>query len=159
MGDIPDNLDEIKVKTYATPEELAERYEAIKRFMIRGWPNRKIIRWIVDESGWNITARMGRYYIQRTLERLSDEAPQTDRRSQFVIALERLNHIYERAMGNSELGIARQAVNDGIKLLRLDTPDKQFNWRKAAADAGIDPSEAFAMMVELASKDSDDASG
>lgn len=132
------------------PAEVAQRLEVVREYIVLGLSERKIIRHLLeyDNQKWQVSERQLRNYYNRVKETMHDEANEIDRPYYFALNVARLDYLYGRAVVNGDDKTANQIAATQIKLLRLDTPQYEMNWRKAAQQAGYDPDTIIARFMQ-----------
>jgi hypothetical protein len=141
-------------ETPADPAELELRLELVRSLIAEGYTQSKVVKYIREECAeWDISERQARNYYYAVWKQYGDDATGVDRAGYFVRTLDRLDYIYARAMEKNDFKSALTATAELIKLLRLDIPSADFDWKKAATDAGVSPSELFEKVVRAASQE------
>lgn len=136
-------------ETQADQGELEIRLEYIRSCIAGGMNQAAIVNHIREEKkDWNITDRQVRNYYATVWKEYGNDATGVDRAAYFVRTLDRLDHIYGVAMEAKDFKSALQATGELIRLLRLDIPSADFDWKKAAKEAGLSPSDVFEQVVQ-----------
>lgn len=131
-------------ETPAQGAELYERLALVESLIIKGLSKAEVVRYIRTEcQAWDITDRHARRYYDRVMERMSKQAVGIDRAAYFMRSLQRLDYLYQAAMKVMDFKTAHSVTLSFIKLLRLDDPSYELDWRKAAENAGLNASELF----------------
>lgn len=135
----------------ATTGELETRYAIIRDFIVRGFTPGEGWRFIRDQTDWGISRRQVYNYFDAVQQRMADEASTVNRAMYFTRQLGRLDYLYHSAImaHDPDLGLARQVTMDVVKLLRLDTPEADFDWQRVAAEQGLDAGDILTRMKRL----------
>lgn len=137
----------------ATPEQLDERRQIIRNMITSGFTQADVVNAVKEQySEWGISDRQVRNYVKQVYEAMSADAGLVDRAAYFVRTIERIDHVYHKAIEAGNLKVAQEANMGIVKLLKLDTPSAAMDWRKVAKEAGLEDGEAIAAMVKLFDK-------
>lgn len=140
--------DATKPKT--PPDELDMRLDYIEELIAQGMTQAHIVRHCQDYDAklqWSVSDRQIRNYYKAALERMSQGAGTIDRRLYHVRSLKRLDYIYRKSLEKDDRRHALQAEAQIIKLLKLDEPAAEMDWKQAAQRAGIDPENILQRML------------
>lgn len=133
----------------ATPAEYHERLELVESLIVKGMEQREIVRYLKEKhEGWGLTDRQLRNYVHEAKERLSSAAKGVDRAAEFAIAKQRNDLLFSSSLKIQDYRTALAANVQNIKLMRLDRPNADFDWRAAAQQAGINPQDIIAQFIE-----------
>ena len=133
-------------------DEKEGRLDLIRGLLLRGMSQAEIVRECQEKQAWGVSDRQIRNYVKECWENMGTDAVNIDRAAYFTRSIERLDLIYHEAMDAKNLKVAREATVDVIKLLRLDVPSADLDWRKAMKDAGLDPQEAIQEFTAMFNK-------
>jgi hypothetical protein len=131
-----------------TAEEKQERLAVIRDMIVRGMPKPDIVKTCQAEYSWNISDRMIYYYMQDVWAELSNAALGIDRKAHYDLTIERFDYLYGLAVKAGNLKVANDILANKAKLMKLDTPTA-VDWRKAAAAAGIEPTDAVTAFAQM----------
>lgn len=134
----------------ASPAEMEIRLGVIREKIAAGLTQAQIVKYVREKcADWNVSDRQARNYYLAVWREYGNEATGIDRAAYFVRTIERLDYIYGAAMKISDFRTALSATGELIKLLRLDLGSSaDFDWKKAAKDAGVSPSDLFEKVVQ-----------
>lgn len=133
----------------ASEGELLDRLEVIRGLISQGLTGAQIVKYVRKElNSWGVTDRQVRNYYNAVWKEMGNEATGVDRAAYFIRTLERLDYLYAKAVQISDLRTALTVIGTLIKLLRLDIPSADFDWKKAAEDAGVSPADLFEKVVQ-----------
>lgn len=146
-------------ETPADPGEMEVRLELVRGLIAQGLLQREVVKYIRDKcADWGINDRQARNYYYAVWKQYGDDATGVDRAAYFVRTLDRLDHIYGAAMKVHDFKTALSTTAELIRLLRLDLPSADFDWKKAAIEQGMSPSDVFEKVVQaVAEKERQDA--
>jgi hypothetical protein len=123
-----------------TQLELIERYKVVQELIVQGYSGADVWRYIESETDWGITRRQAYNYFNDAFEALADES-QVNRAAWFRLMLERLEWQYRQAVQRKDWKLARLLSLDIKDFLKLDSPHADFDWKKDAQAAGLNPDE------------------
>jgi predicted metalloendopeptidase len=136
-------------ETRADLGELETRLDIISGLITQGMAQADVVKHCLEKhTDWQVTDRQLRNYYKAAWERLSVDALGIDRRARLALMVNRLDTQYAKADASNDRKNAIYATVEQIKLLRLATPQADFDWRKVAQDAGVDPDTLFEQMVQ-----------
>lgn len=136
-------------KEPSDPVIFAERLDIVKALVIKGLLQREIVRHCLEKyPDWDVSDRWLREMVHKAKDQLTDEARRVDRAAEFAIAKGRNDLVFRRAMEVSDFKTALAANLQNMRLMRLDRPNADFDWKEAARQAGIDPKSVMAQFVE-----------
>lgn len=129
--------------------ERAGRVREIADLIAKGLSQPEIERWVKEKRPeWAVTSRAVRYYVADAKLLLSDEAKSVDRAAEFALAKMRNDLLFNAAYKIQDYKTALAANVQNIRLMRLDAPNTDFDWKKAAEAAGIKPDDVIRQFVE-----------
>lgn len=138
-------------KTNRAPDsELADRYKVIQDLIVRGFTGADVYRYACEHTDWNISKRQAYNYYNDAFSALADES-NVNRAAYFKLALDRLQWLYQKAVIANDLKLASKVTMDLITFLKLDSPNADFDWQKAAADSGLSPTDIIERLKRLSS--------
>lgn len=132
----------------ADPGEVEVRLEYMRGLIAQGMKLAQIVEHVETETAWGVKPRQIRNYYYAVWKEYSNEATGVDRAAYFVRTIDRLDHIYGAAMTKGDFKAALTATVELARLLRLDIPNADFDWKAAAKQAGIAPSDLFERVVQ-----------
>lgn len=134
-----------------TQLELRERHKVVQDLITQGYSGADVWRYIRDETDWNISRRHAYNYYNDAFDALADES-QVNRAAYFKLSLDRLQWLYRKATETEDWKQARLLTLDLIDFLKLDSPDADFDWKKDAAEAGLNPVHIEERLKRLANE-------
>lgn len=132
-----------------TQDELEHRYDIVKSCIDRGLTGAETWRYIERYTDWGISRQQAYNYYNECKKQFIDEATQIDRAEEFTKSLRRLEYIYKQSLLKEDYRLAKDTTMDVVKLLKLDAPDANFDWKKKAKAAGIDDDAIFERLDRL----------
>lgn len=135
---------------------LQERYRIIQELIVQGKDPAQIVRHCLEHFDWNVSERQHYNYVKSAFEALADNAS-VNRAAYFVLVLERNKWLYNRALAEDDYRLARLVTLDLINLLKLDSPQADFDWKAAAAKQGLNPDDILARMKRLTVREDQEA--
>lgn len=140
----------------APQEVVAERLDVIKDMLVRRLTRPEIIRCVAEKhDDWGIGRRMTYYYIDRALQELAEESD-IDRAAEFTMMVYGWHRVIARADKMGDLSNQIRAMVELSKLLQLDKPQHELNWREQLKRDGLDPDEVYQKTMRLMAKISQD---
>lgn len=141
-------------ETRAPEAERAQRLMIVQDLIVRGWRGSDVWSYVQQETDWNISRRQAYNYYQDAFDALADES-EVNRAAYFSLVLQRNEYLYQKAMSKDkpDLNLARLLVADLIKLLKLDEPSADFDWKAEAAKKGYDPTQILERLKRLTADD------
>jgi len=134
--------------------ELKVRYKIIQDLITKGYRAVDLWTYIKAETDWQISRRQSFNYYKNAFEAFSDES-EVNRPAYFALVLSRNEYLYQRALADKDLRLAASLVADLIRLLKLDTPNADFDWQSEAAKQGYDPAQIVERLKRLTAADDD----
>lgn len=137
----------------ASPEQLAERREIIRNMITAGFNQAEVVRRVKEEYGaWGVSDRQVRNYVKAVYEDFSSDAGLVDRRAYFVRTIESIDQTKSEAAKIGNLKLKLDCDLAIARLLKLDSPQANMDWREAAKNAGLEPTEMVKQFADLFNK-------
>lgn len=135
-------------ETQVRDAELESRLGIVRGLLAQGLSQAQIVRYIGEKcADWNISDRQARNYVYACNEQMATEAAGIDRAALVVKTLDRLDFLYGAAVRISDYKTALAVTAETVKLFHLSDPKFDGDWRKAAQEAGLSPSDLFERIV------------
>lgn len=132
-----------------SPDEMVERVNLVVSLFEKGMTQRSIIQYIEEKTDWGISKRQARRICAKARDMLVDEAMMVSRPEHFGLVVRWLKSLFEEARKMRDVKEARQVAMSLAKLLRLDQPSFEMDWRKVAEENDLEAEEVIAAVTEM----------